>query len=494
MPVIFRIDAARRRRYHRVDENGRDRDGSAAFVMVKHVEVAIIGAGSAGLAALREVRKRTDDFVVFDDGPLGTMCARTGCMPSKALIRLAGDYHRARRLGALGIGGGSRLRLSVPEALAWVRALRDGFSEEPARAARRLGRRLVRSRAVFVGPRRLRAGEDEYVFKRVILATGSRPVLPDSFRACGDRVVTTDSLFELRDLPRRIGVVGLGSIGLELGQALSRLGCDVVAFDRSRGVGSLTDPALNAYAARRFANEFPIHFDCDAALRRRGRAIEVRAGGRAYVRDLILACIGRRPNLDGLGLEEIGVRLDGRGAPDFDVRTMKAAGHPIFLAGDAGGRRAILHEALDEGRIAGRNSVGRSPRRFGRRAPLSIAFCEPNVALVGRGWAELERGTFTTGEASLETQSRALIMGENAGLLHVYARVGDGELLGAELIAPAGEHLAHLLAWALQRKLTVFEMLELPFYHPTIEEGLRTALEDAARKLRRRRARPGARE
>lgn len=450
---------------------------------LERVEVAIVGAGSAGLAALGEVRKVAKRFVLIDDGPLGTTCARVGCMPSKALIQAANEFHRASRARGRGMRGGKKLRLDIPEALAWVRKLRDGFTEGPVLTAESLGRRFIRGRARFAGPNLLRVGEREILAGRVILATGSRPVVPEGFRALGARVVTTDTLFDLKDLPARIGVIGLGSIGLEMGQALSRLGCDVMAFDRSRGVGNLTDPAVNACALREFSRELRIRLGVEVRLAARGGAIEVRAGGRAYVRDLILASLGRRPNLDGLGLEAIGVRLDERGLPPLEAGTLKVRGRGIYLAGDASARRPLLHEAVDDGRIAGINSVQRRPRPFLRRASLSITFSEPNLALVGETRAALKRGGFVTGAASFETDARSLILGEDRGLLHVYARASDGRFLGAEMAGPAGEHLGHLMAWALQRKLSVHEMLALPFYHPSVEECLRAALRDAARKL-----------
>lgn len=459
---------------------------ASAVPRLERVDVAIVGAGSAGLAALGEVRKSAKSFVVIDGGPLGTLCARAGCMPSKALIQAANEFHRASRARGRGMRGGRKLRLDIPEALAWVRKLRDGFTEGPIAKAEDLGRRLIRGRARFVGPRTLRVGEREFLAGRVILATGSRPVVPEEFRALGSKVVTTDTLFDLKDLPARIGVVGLGSIGLELGQALSRLGLDVMAFDRSRGVGNLTDPAVTAHALRLFSREFPIRFGGEVRLRARGGAVEVRAGGRAYIRDLVLASLGRRPDLDGLGLGTIGVRLDERGLPPLDAGTMKVRGRPIYLAGDASALHPVLHEAVDDGRIAGFNSVRRRPRAFPRRAPLSITFSEPNLAVVGEARAGLTRGGFVTGAASFEADARSLILGEDRGLLHVYARASDGRFLGAEMAGPAGEHLGHLMAWALQRGLTVGEMLGLPFYHPSVEEGLRAALRDAARKLRLR--------
>lgn len=453
---------------------------------VKRVDVAIIGAGSAGLAALKEVVKVTKSFIVIDDGPLGTTCARAGCMPSKALIQVANEYHRGLHIKGRGISGGEKLRLDIPEALAWVRKLRDDFASGPALAAKRLGSRLVRGRAMFLGPNELRVGKTVYAAKRLILATGSRPVVPDEFRALGSKVVTTDTLFDLEDLPSRIGVVGLGSIGLEIGQALSRLGCEVRAFDRSKGLGNLSDPAVNAYARRHFSKEFPILFDCEAKVSARSGKIRIAARGRVYPADMILASMGRRPNLDSIGLEELGVALDKEGRLQFDDGTMKLPGLPIYIAGDVSARRPLLHEAVDDGRIAGYNSVHRKPRRFSRRAPLAITFSEPNLVLVGKRRMDLARGTFVTGEADLEADARALIMRENYGLLHVYAGLKDARFLGAEMVGPAGEHLAHLMAWSLQRGLTVFEMLRMPFYHPVVEEGLRVALRDAARQLKTR--------
>jgi dihydrolipoamide dehydrogenase len=439
--------------------------------MVERVDVAIVGAGSAGLAALREVRKATNAFIVVDAGPLGTTCARVGCMPSKALIQAANDIH-----------GGNKARADIPATLASVRALRDRFAAGAAEPVKRLGARLVRGRARFIGPGVLRVGGREFLAKRVILATGSRPVVPEEFRALGDRVVTTDGLFELEDLPARIGVVGLGPVGLEIGQALSRLGCDVAAFDRSRSLGKLSDPAVNARAVRIFEREFTLRLGGAVTVRRRGGKVEVRSGGRACARDLILASLGRRPSLEALGLEALGVELDKDGLPEFDAGTMKVRGFPIYLAGDASVQRPVLHEAADDGRIAGYNSVHRRTRCFARRAPLSITFNDPNLAQVGAAWSDLRRGDFVTGESSFERQGRAVIMGANRGLLHVYAAKAGGRFLGAEMIGPAGEHLGHLMAWALQMRLTVFEMLRMPFYHPVVEEGLRDALRDAARK------------
>ena len=118
-----------------------------------------------------------------------------------------------------------------------------------------------------------------------------------------------------------------------------------------------------------------------------------------------------------------------------------------------------------------------------RRTPLAIVFSDPQLAVVGTRYAELAPGTFVTGEVSFEDQGRSRVMLRNKGLLHVYADADTGLLRGAELIGPDAEHLGHLLAWAIQAGFTVAQALDMPFYHPVIEEGLRTALRDAQAKL-----------
>jgi dihydrolipoamide dehydrogenase len=118
-----------------------------------------------------------------------------------------------------------------------------------------------------------------------------------------------------------------------------------------------------------------------------------------------------------------------------------------------------------------------------RRAPLSIVFTDPQIAVVGGGFRAAREAAFVTGAVSFDDQGRARVMQRNRGRLHIYAQIGTGLLLGAEMVGPEAEHLAHLLAWALQLDLTIEETLKLPFYHPVVEEGLRTALRDAYAKL-----------
>jgi dihydrolipoamide dehydrogenase len=157
----------------------------------------------------------------------------------------------------------------------------------------------------------------------------------------------------------------------------------------------------------------------------------------------------------------------------------------VFIAGDASDDVPVLHEAVDEGRIAGKNAaLYPNVESRHRRSRLQIIFCDPQIALVGERFEELSRrGALAIGEVNFEEQGRARILGQNRGMGRLYADPNSGRFLGAEIVGPSAEHLGHLLAWAHQRALTVDQMLALPLYHPVVEEGLHTALSDARTKI-----------
>ncbi len=445
--------------------------------MEREVDVAIIGAGTAGLNAMAQVRRAGKTFVLIDGGELGTTCARVGCMPSKAFIQVAEDFHRRHIFDRHCIEGGEGLSLQVAEAMEHVRDLRDLFVDRVLQGSTdEMGDELIRGYARFLSPNELEVDGQRIRARRIVIATGSRPVLPEAWRAFGDRVLTTDDFFEQETLPPRMAVIGLGVIGLELGQALARMGVAVTGIDAAETVSGLSDPVVSAEVVKVLGDEFPLWLGHPAELSRDGDALRVQAGEQAVTVDKVLVAMGRRPNLEHLGLEQIGIPLDARGMPPHDPHTMQILDLPIFIAGDVSGERPILHEAGDEGKIAGYNASHDEIRAFRRKTPLAITFCDPNVVQVGQSWAELaERDDVAVGEMRLGPVGRALIMGKNKGIIRVYAEKAGGRLLGAALFSVRGENLGHLLAWAMEQELTVWDALRMPFYHPVIEEALQAA-------------------
>ncbi|AJP48879.1 dihydrolipoamide dehydrogenase [Rugosibacter aromaticivorans] len=451
--------------------------------MTETVDVVIIGAGSAGLAALSEVKKRTQNVIIINDGAWGTTCARVGCMPSKLLIEAANAFHHRGTFEEFGIQGADQLTVDRSAVLRRVRRLRDDFVASTLKATDRLGERAITGRARLLGPNRVQVNGREIVARQIIIATGSRPAVPAPWRALGARVQTTDTLFEQTTLPDRMAVVGLGPLGVELAQAISRLGVNVAAFGRNPLVAGLTDPDVNTVALKSLSREFAIHLGADAELTATANGVRVSAGAHTVDVDQVLVALGRRPNIDDLGLETLGVALNDKGMPKIDRTTLQIADLPIFLAGDANAERPLLHEAADDGHIAGINVTQPTVTCYARRTSLAIVFAEPGMAMVGSSFSALDTTSCITSAVDFSHQGRALAGQRNTGLIRLYASAQSGRLLGAEMCAPAAEHMAHLLALAIDQALTVHDMLRMPFYHPVLEEGLRNALRGLAKQL-----------
>jgi len=461
----------------------------------RNVDVAVIGAGSAGLRAYREAKRWTPNVVLIEGGPYGTTCARVGCMPSKLLIAAAEAAHTVSEAHAFGIE--ATRSIDGKAVMRRVRSERDrfaGFVVESTESLPAVDR--IRGYARFTDDTTLIVDDHTTInAKRVVIATGSAPSYPAPWRELGDRLAVNDDIFDWQDLPDSVAVFGPGVIGLELGQALSRLGVRVHMFGIGGAVGPLTDPAVRASALDAFQSEFPLDPDANILdMRRVGDSVFIKfedADGQTETLtvDYVVAATGRRPNVDRLGLENTSLPLGPKGIPVFDPLTLQIGDSPVFIAGDVNDDRPLLHEAADEGAIAGRNAARFPTIEAGeRRSALAVVFSEPQIAMIGQTYAQLADTDFVTGAVSFENQGRSRVMLKNQGLLHVYADPRTRRLLGAEMVGPRAEHLAHLLAWAHQRGDTIDQLLEMPFYHPVIEEGLRTALQNAAKALNSRTA------
>jgi dihydrolipoamide dehydrogenase len=470
-------------------------------IETRNVDVAVIGAGTAGLAAYRAAVAGGARALIVEGFAYGTTCARVGCMPSKLLIAAAESAYHARHAAPFGVH--ADVRIDGREVMARVRRERDRFVGFVLDGVEKIpDSDKIRGKARFTNHDTLEITKtDGAVTSRVkaravVIATGSSPVVPPMFENVKDRLVINDDVFAWETLPRSVAVFGAGVIGLELGQALRRLGVRVRVFGRSGTVGPLTDPVVRASARAAFEEEFEIDTNAHVEHVRRVHATDAAAEGveiafhapdgkmSTETFEFVLVATGRKPNLSGLGLDAAGLKLSAKGIPTHDRATSQCGNLPIFIAGDASEDVPILHEAADEGRIAGENAAS-FPRviQGARRSLLSITFTEPQLAIAGATYASLAERDIVVGEINFTDQGRSRIMLQNRGIGHVYAERSTGRFLGAELAGPRIEHIGHLLAWAHQQKMTIGEMLAMPFYHPVIEEGLRTALRDAASKL-----------
>ncbi|EMU4268871.1 dihydrolipoyl dehydrogenase [Neisseria gonorrhoeae] len=460
-------------------------------------DIVVIGGGTAGMGAFRNARLHSDNVYLIENNVFGTTCARVGCMPSKLLIAAAEARHHALHTDPFGVHlDKDSIVVNGEEVMRRVKSERDRFvgfvvtdvEEWPA------DKRIMGS-AKFIDEHTVQIDDHiQIAAKSFVIATGSRPVILPQWQSLGDRLIINDDVFSWDTLPKRVAVFGPGVIGLELGQALHRLGVKVEIFGLGGIIGGISDPVVSDEAKAVFGEELKLHLDAKTEVKLDADGnVEVhweQDGEKGvFVAEYMLAAVGRRPNVDNIGLENINIDKDARGVPVADPLTMQTSIPHIFIAGDASNQLPLLHEAADQGKIAGDNA-GRYPNIGSglRRSTIGVVFTSPQIGFVGLKYAQVaaqyQADEFVIGEVSFKNQGRSRVMLVNKGHMRLYAEKATGCFIGAEIVGPAAEHLAHLLAWAHQMKMTVPQMLDMPFYHPVIEEGLRTALRDADAKLK----------
>ena len=463
------------------------------------VDVAIIGAGTAGQSAFHQVKKCGKDVVIINAGSWTTTCIDAGCMPSKLLLAAAERAHHARTTDEFGISTAvhvdgkavmQRVQRERARLASYVQTTVDGWADD----------QKISGTAHIIGKSEddkalLAVNADIIAADTLIIATGSTPSVPDGWAdALGDRLLTSDTVFDLPDLPKSLAVVGAGAIGLELAQAFSMLGVRVRLFNRDATLGGLHDDAINAAAIDSLATTVDMTLNAtidDVAATASGVRVHYTdddGNRQTFAADYLLAAIGRHAKLESLGVGHLGIALDDKGYPkDLDPATGQIKERRVFVVGDASGHFPLLHIANIEGTQAGMLAKDCSSTDDNIRdlpVPLSVVFCLPNIAQVGQTYQQLKDSDtdFVTGYVSFANQGRSRVMGVNQGALHLYADRSDGKLLGACMVAPDGEYLAHILALAIMQGLSAAELLTMPFYHPTIIEGVRTALRDIVKQ------------
>lgn len=433
-------------------------------------DVAVIGAGTAGLAAERSAREGGARTVIIDPYFGGTTCAAVGCMPSKLVIEAGEAAHAARTADQFGIH--ATPEIDGRAVMARVRALRDHFVEGVKKGYDKIPQKLT-AKAHFTSPTTLKLDSGEEVRARtIVIATGSSPLVPDAFDAVRGCVLTTDTVFEIEDLPETLAVIGGGPVGVELAQGFARLGVKVALFDEGGDVAG-----LKGNEAQRMVDllraEMDVHLNVSVRPRADGDMAVMEWDAGTFRADKVLVAAGRPPNLKGLELEAAGLDLDDHGVPLYNPATLQCGDAPVFIVGDANHDRALLHEATAEGTIAGANAACYPDvREAKRKVPLAITFTHPNVAVVGK----VPTGAKTvTGRADYSDQGRARIEGKNAGFVRIEADE-TGRILAATLCIADAEHIGHYFALAIDAGMTASDLLDQPIYHPTLEEGLRSAL------------------
>ena len=452
-------------------------------------DLAVIGGGTAGLVAAQTAAHLKRRVLLISEGPLGGECTWNGCVPSKALIEAASVRQRAANADRFGIRVAD-VRVDFPAVMGRVHDVIDQIAryEDEAHLAA-TGVEVRRGRAAFVDARTLQVGDDRFTATRVVVCTGSRPAIPAIEGLDGVPYLTNETVFELRVQPRRLLVLGAGAVGIELAQAFVRLGTEVDVIDAATSFLPREDPDIAALMREILESEgIRVHLGAQPLqVARRGSDVEVtvRDGGgeHAVSGDQLLVATGRSANVEGLGLDTIGVRVEEDGiAVDSHLRTSVSG---IFAAGDVTGTLPFTHVAAYQGRLAAHNAFERQQAASYRVIPWVI-FTEPEIAHVGLTEPEARRAhgdAVRVATLPFTAVDRALITQRPRGLIKVITsgrpllgHAGGGTIIGAHIAGPGAGDLIHEFVVGMQVRAFAGRLAQAVHAYPSMSVGVQQAV------------------
>jgi pyruvate/2-oxoglutarate dehydrogenase complex dihydrolipoamide dehydrogenase (E3) component len=433
-------------------------------------DICVIGAGSGGLSVAAGAVQMGARVVLIEAGEMGGDCLNAGCVPSKALIAAAKAAEAQRR----GFCGVAEVSPDIDFA-----AVKDNVAAVIAQIApvdsqerfEGLGCTVIRAFARFTGPREVAAGGHLVRARRFVIATGSRPFVPPIPGVETTPYLTNETIFELRERPDHLVVIGGGPIGIEMAQAHRRLGCEVTVIEGAKVLGR-EDPALAAVVIDALRHEGIRLVEGQPVVRLSGTtgAVEVILGdGRQITGSHILMAVGRKVALDGMNLDAAGVAFTPKGVT-VDAR-LRSTNRRVYAVGDAAGGLQFTHVAGWHAGIVIRQAVLGLPAKADPRAVPRVTFTEPELAHVGLTEAEaraIHGDRLTVICADLHHNDRAIAEGKGKGFAKVM--VVKGRPVGASIVGPQAGELIGLWSLALSARLKMSAVAGMIAPYPTLGE------------------------
>jgi pyruvate/2-oxoglutarate dehydrogenase complex dihydrolipoamide dehydrogenase (E3) component len=452
-------------------------------------DLAVIGGGTAGLVAAQAAAQKRRRVLLVSDGPLGGECTWNGCVPSKALIEAASVRHTAANADRFGIRVGD-VSVDFAAVMDHVHGVINDIARyEDESHLEAAGVVVRRGRAAFVDAHTLAVGDDRFSAEHFVVCTGSRPAIPAIDGLDGVPYLTNETIFELREQPRRLLVLGAGAVGLELAQAFARLGTDVEVIDVEEVFLPREDPEIATVMRDILESEgLRLHLGVQPVRIARedgGVELTVRDGAdeRLLAGDQILVATGRRANTEGLGLETVGVRVGERGiVVDAHLRTSVRG---IFAAGDVTGTLPFTHVAAYQGRLAANNAFERQQAASYRVIPWVIV-TDPEIAHVGLTEPEARRvhgDGVRVVTLPFTAVDRAVIARRTRGLIKVVTggrpvigHAGGGTILGAHIAGPGAGELMHEFVVGMQVHAFSGRLAQAVHAYPSMSVGVQQAV------------------
>ncbi len=444
------------------------------------VDLCVIGAGAAGLTTAAIGAQLGARTVLIERAEMGGECLNSGCVPSKALLAAAKAAHAARSAGRFGVNRAAP-EIDFAAVRRHVRGVMEAIApHDSVERFEGLGVDVLRAEASFVGPREIAAGNRMVRARHIVIATGSEPAIPPIPGIESVRSFTNETIFDNERLPDHLVIIGAGAVGIELAQAYRRLGTAVTIVEAARALPR-DDPELTAMLLHSLADEgIDIREQAEiksAEPTRTGVALDVETN-RQRLRiegSHLLIAAGRRPRIEGLGLDRAGIRYDRRGITvDRRLRTTASG---VFAIGDVIDAPHLTHVAGYHAGIVIRNALFRLPAKVDYTALPWVTYTDPELAQIGATEADARRrygDDVRVIRLPLAENDRAQTERHTAGLVKIIAD-RHGRVLGASILAAHAGELAHVWLLAIEQRLKLKQIAAMIAPYPTWGEANKMA-------------------
>ncbi|WLD95001.1 dihydrolipoyl dehydrogenase [Alkalihalobacillus sp. AL-G] len=454
----------------------------------EEVDTLVIGSGPGGYVAAIRAAQMGQKVTIMEKDEIGGVCLNVGCIPSKAVINASHRFEHAKHSEDIGITA-ENVKVDMSKVQEWktgiVKKLTGGV--EGLLKGNKVD--IVKGEAYFSDTNTVRVTKDEYTsqtykFKNCILATGSSPIELPSFK-WSDRVISSTGALALTEVPKKMVVIGGGYIGIELGSAYANLGTEVTILEGGKSIIPGFEKQMSTLVSRRLKKK-GVEIITNAMAKGveesdKGVTVtaEVKGEEKSFEADYVLVTVGRKPNTEELGLEQIGVKINDRGLIEVDKQG-KTSVDGLYAIGDIVPGPALAHKASYEGKIAA-EAISGEAAEIDYLAIPAVVFSDPELASVGYNEAEAKEAGFDVKASKFPfgANGRALSLNDAEGFMKLITRKDDGLVIGAQIAGPNASDMIAELGLAIEAGMTAEDIALTIHAHPTLGEITMEAAEVA---------------